>query len=169
MKYNKKLQKRLNINIDNYNECSKIEIELKLDDNKYGKFINIPDKDKEYYHIYFDNYNKEIKRGYVEFYEIVKIIKIIIDYQVKSLEELFYKCNCIDSISFNKFYRNNITNMIYMFSGCSSLKEINISNFNTNNVTDMRSMFYRCSYHFQNIIRNQYQNIKEEAFVKAFY
>ena len=103
MKYNKRLQKRLNININDYRESAKIEIELKLVDGKYGKFINIPDKDKEYYHIYFDNSNKEIKRGYVEFYEIVKMIKIIIDYQVKSLEELFYKCNCIDSIFFDKF------------------------------------------------------------------
>ena len=32
MKNNKKLQKRLNISIDDYKECSKIEIELKLAD-----------------------------------------------------------------------------------------------------------------------------------------
>ena len=96
MKYNKKLQKRLNININDYKECSKIEIELKLVDGKYGKFINIPDKDKEYDHIYFDNSNKEIKRYYLK-NEIVKMIKIIIDYQVKSLEELFDNCNYIES------------------------------------------------------------------------
>ena len=52
IKYNKKLQKRLNINIDNYKECSKIEIELKLDNNKYGKFINIPDEKLKYHHIF---------------------------------------------------------------------------------------------------------------------
>ena len=63
MKNNKKLQKRLNISIDDYKECSKIEIELKLADNEYGKFINISDKEKEYYHIYFDNSNEEIKRN----------------------------------------------------------------------------------------------------------
>ena len=62
MKYNKKLQKRLNISINDYKECSKIEIELKLADNEYDKFINISDKEKEYYHIYFDNSNEEIKR-----------------------------------------------------------------------------------------------------------
>ena len=65
MKYNKKLQKRLNISINDYRECSelfsKIEIELKIADNGYGKFINIPDNEKEYYHIYFDNSIKEIK------------------------------------------------------------------------------------------------------------
>ena len=108
MKYNKKLQKRLNISINDYRE---VEIELKLTDGKYGQFINIPKKDKEYYHIYFDNSNEEIKRNYLEENEKVKMIKIIIDYPVKSFKELFYKCNCIDSISFNKFYRKNITNM----------------------------------------------------------
>ena len=43
MKYNKKLQKRLNININDYRECSKIEIELKLVQYKFGKykFINL--------------------------------------------------------------------------------------------------------------------------------
>ena len=141
LKYNKKLQKRLNISINDYRE---VEIELKLD-GKYGQFINIPKKDKEYYHIYFDNSNEEIKRNYLEENEKVKMIKIIIDYPVKSFKELFYKCNCIDSISFNKFYRNNITNMSCMFSGCSSLKELNLFNFNTNNVTNMDSMFSGCS------------------------
>ena len=54
MRYNKKLQKRLNISINDYKECSKIEIELKPSDEIFGKFINIPDKEKEYYHIYFN-------------------------------------------------------------------------------------------------------------------
>ena len=61
MQYNKKLQKRLNININDYRECSKIEIELKLVDQEYDKFINIPKKDKEYYHIYFDNSENKLK------------------------------------------------------------------------------------------------------------
>ena len=100
MKYNKKLQKRLNININNYKECSKIEIELKLADNEYDKFINISDKEKEYYHIYFDNSNEEIKRNYLENNEKIKIIKIIIDYQFKSFEGLFKDCILINSIFF---------------------------------------------------------------------
>ena len=45
MRYNKKLQKRLKININNYKEYSQlyssIEIELKPTDNIYGAFINI--------------------------------------------------------------------------------------------------------------------------------
>ena len=108
-------------------------------------FINISDEEKEYYHIYFDNSIEEIKRNYLEENEKVKMIKIIINYPVKSFKELFQYCECINSIFFKKFYRNNITDMSYMFSGCSSLKELNLSNFNTNNVTNMRNMFYGCS------------------------
>jgi len=116
IKYNKKLQKRLNLSINDYKECCEIEIELKIADNKHGKFINIPNKDKEYYHIYFNNSNEEIKINFL-FGEKVKIIKIIIDYQVTSLQYLFNNCECIESIIFKKFYRNNITNMSRMFYG----------------------------------------------------
>ena len=42
MKYNKKLQKRLNLNINDYKEYyQSIEIELKISENRYGKFIKI--------------------------------------------------------------------------------------------------------------------------------
>ena len=92
-KYNKKLQKRLNITINDYKECSKIEIELKIDDKVKGQFINIPDEEKEkYYHIYFDKSKKETKKIYLNKNAKVKMIKIIIDYNVKSLKKLFYYC-----------------------------------------------------------------------------
>ena len=51
--------------------------------------------------------------------EEIKIIKIIIDYQIKSFEELFSFCGFIESINFKKFYRNNIINMKGMFRSCS--------------------------------------------------
>ena len=130
LKINKKIQNRLNISIKDYKECSElyssIGIELKPVENKYGKFINIPDKDKEYYHIYFDDSNEEIKRNYLEENEKVKKIKIKIDYQVTSLKELF--CipaygNIIKKIKFKKFYRNNITDKSFMFSCCNYLKK----------------------------------------------
>ena len=82
-------------------------------------------------------------------------------YQI-SFEKLFYECDCIESIYFNKFYRNNITNMSSMFSGCSSLKELNLNNFNTNNVTDMNSMFSGCSNDLIMKIKTQYKNIKKK-------
>ena len=82
---------------------------------------------------------------YIEEEDNVTKIKIIIDYQAKSFYKLFYWCKCIESITFKKFYRNNITDISRMFSYCSSLKELNLNNFNTNNVTDMSDMFSGCS------------------------
>ena len=146
-KYNKKLQKRLKLSFNDYKEFSqlytKVEIELKLVDKKSGKFINILDENEKYYHIYFDNSEEEIKKYCID-EEEVKVIKIIIDYQINSFQKLFSDCKCISSIIFKKFFRNNIINMNHMFSGCKHLKELNISNFNTINVTDMSFMFSGC-------------------------
>ena len=114
--------------------------------NKYGRFINIKEGDEEYYHIYYnDNKKEEIKSTSLNENDKVSKINILIDYQVESFYELLYYCECIESICFKKFYRNNITNMSYMFIGCSSLKELNLNNFNTDNVTDMAGMFLECS------------------------
>ena len=91
MKYNKRLQKRLNLNINDYKECfllyTPIEIVLKIFKNEYGsgKFINIPDEEKKYYHIYFDNSNVEIDSKYLKNNHNVNTIKIKIDYKIKSL------------------------------------------------------------------------------------
>ena len=171
MRYNKKLQRRLNITFDDYKECSKIyssiEIELNIVENRYGIFINIPDKDKEYYHIYFDNSNNEIKRNYLKKNENVNTIKIIIDHQVKSLKKLFNDCINIKSIAFKTFYRSNITDISEMFNGCSSLNELNLSNFNTNNVTNMSDMFYRCSGELIKKIKEQ-KNLNYHYYIKYY-
>ena len=141
IKYNKKIKERINISIKDYKEYSEtyssIIIELKPVNNKYGKFINM-NENELYYHIYLNDNKEEIKRNYLNENDNATKLKIIIDYQVTSFEELFYDCECIEYIYFKKTCRNNINNMRYMFCGCSSLKELNISNFNTNNVTDMR-------------------------------
>ena len=65
IKYNKKIMKRINININDYKEYSDlIEIEIRQVKNEYGKFINIKIEDEKYYHIYFNNNKEEIKRLY---------------------------------------------------------------------------------------------------------
>ena len=68
--------------------------------------------------------NEEKKRIYLEDNGIVKMTKIIIDYQVKSFKELFHYFICIGLIFFKNFYSNNIADMSYMFYRCSSLKEL---------------------------------------------
>ena len=150
IRYNKNIQKRINININHYKayseEYSSIELDIIPIKGKDGKFININEEDKKYIHIYFnDNKKKEIENTSLYKDDNVSKISIIIDYQIKSFSKLFYYCGCIESIKFKKFYRNNVTNMSWMFRGCSSLKELNLINFNTNNVTNMSYMFYYCS------------------------
>jgi len=149
IKCNINIQKRLNIDINNFKDFSEkfssIELEIIPIQNKYEYFINIKEEDKKYFHIYFNDNKEEIKKTELNEKDNASKINIIIDYQIKSFKDLFYYCECIESINFIKFYRNNITNMNYMLSDCASLKEINLSNFNTNNVTDMSGMFYECS------------------------
>ena len=54
IKNNKNMKRRINLNINDYKEYSEkyssIEIEIKTVNNKSGKFINIKEKDKKYYH-----------------------------------------------------------------------------------------------------------------------
>ena len=110
IKYNKQIQRFLNLDKNDYKEHFEIEIELKPILNQYGKFINILKKeDKSNIHIYFDNNNKEeIKRNFLIKNENVSKINILIDYKVKSLSNLFSDCHCIKSISFKKFNRKKL-------------------------------------------------------------
>ena len=111
VKFNKKIQNRLNLDVKDYKEYSETysSIEIIPTKCKYGKFININENDKLYYHIYFNDNKEEIKNKYeINKEDKVTKIKIIIDYQVKSFKELFSWCECIESINFKKFYRNII-------------------------------------------------------------
>ena len=150
IRYSKRIQKRINININHFKAYYETKTSIELDiipmKGKYDKFININEEDKKYYHIYFnDNKKQEIENTSLCKDDIVSKITIIIDYQIKSFKGLFSNCECIESIYFKKIYRNNKNNTNDMFFFCSSLKELNLNNFNTNNVTDMSGMFYGCS------------------------
>ena len=150
IRYNKNLKNKLNINAKDYiKEYSKIVIEIipneKNEKNDYN-FINIKNRFKPYFHIFFnDNDNEEITRCSVNQKEKVAKIKIIIDYKIKSLFKLFKGCECIKAMNIIKFNNKNIKNMSYMFSGCSSLKKLNLNKFITNKVINMSKMFYGCS------------------------
>ena len=150
VKYNKKIQNKLNLKIKDFEEGLKyyslIEFELKIKKDEFGKFINVlNEKDKHFYHIYFNDDRIETKRRYVKKNEKIDKSKIVLGYGVLTFEKLFQECRCIESIHFKKFHRINISNMEYMFSRCSSLKEINFEKFITENVANMDSMFSGCS------------------------
>ena len=146
IRYNKTLQKRLNKDINDYKiEYSKIELEIYPIENKNCTFINVSKKNMIYYHIYFNNDKIEIKRNNITKCDKVNKIKIIIDYEIKSLYKLFRHCKFIKKINFKKFNNKDINNMSFMFDGCKSLEELNLSNFNTDNVTSMSFMFFGCS------------------------
>ncbi len=67
IKLNKSVKQRLNISIKDYKEFSEIysSIELEIIPTKdiYENFINFDEKDKSYYHIYFNNDKVETKRN----------------------------------------------------------------------------------------------------------
>ena len=155
IKENKKMQNRLTIGIHDYKRYSEIEIEIIpskhkysefIKSNKLSKFLNIPRKeDESYYHIYFNESKKEIKKYELSDDNDIEKIKVIIDHKIRSFKGLFQYCQCIESISFNNFQRDNIIDMSYMFYECSSLKKIDLSNFKTDKVTSMNCMFFGCS------------------------
>ena len=91
-KYNKSLHNKLDLTINDFKEFSeKVEIEIIPIEGGFDKFINIPEKDERYYHIYFNDSYEEIKGEYFLNLqnENVKRIRIIIDIQVTSFNELF--------------------------------------------------------------------------------
>ena len=111
IKHNINIQKRLNININNYKDFSEkfSSIELEIVSNHYicGSFINIKEENKKYFHIYFNDNKEEIKRTIINKEDKISKINIVIDYQIESFYELFSYCMFIESINFKKFYKYN--------------------------------------------------------------
>ena len=66
IKCNINIQKRLNININNYKDfCEKfssIKLEIIPIQYEYGPFIKIKEENKKYFHVYFNNNKEEIKK-----------------------------------------------------------------------------------------------------------
>ena len=143
IKYNKNIQQKLQIGINDYYEeyIKGIKIEIIPKQNENGCIIHgIPNC-----HIFFNDEIIEKKRNVIYEGEKVDKIKIEIDISVISLKELFKDCKCIEKIKFTKFKKRDISDMSYMFYGCTSLKEADLSNLITENVKDISFMFYNCS------------------------
>ena len=145
IKYNKSLQKKLDIKLKDYAEYSKIVI-IEIIPSKIlqkAYFINFKPEEKDYIKIYFDG--KRRKENYITKKDNVSKIKIIIKREFKKFNSLFNHCKFIEKINFVSFNRDDIKDMGYMFSECINLKEINFNSFNTKNVINMYSMFSDCN------------------------
>ena len=63
IRYNKSIQKRINININHYKAYSETKTSIELDilpmNGECGKFININEEDKKYIHIYLNDNKKK--------------------------------------------------------------------------------------------------------------
>ena len=145
IRHNKKLHSQLNKDINNYKKFSYIEIEIYLNskENGCGKFINI--SNEQYFHIYFNNNDEEIKRDIIYKNEGVKKIKVIIDHKIKSLRGLFGGCGCIYKIKFIRCNREDKIDISHMFDGCNSLKILDLSNFNVINLINVKHLLYGCN------------------------
>ena len=59
IRYNKRIQKRIDININHYKayseKYSSIELNIIPMKGEFGDFININEEDKKYFHIYFND------------------------------------------------------------------------------------------------------------------
>ena len=80
------------------------------------------------------------------------------------MENMFWKCSALNELDLSNFNTDNVLNMGRMFYQCASLKELNISNFNILNPVTIYGMFLGCSKELKKKIRNQFQNIRKEAF-----
>ena len=54
---------------------------------------------------------------------------------------MFYGCENLRIIDFNKFNTSNVTNMKWMFHTCKSFEKLNLSHFSTEKVIDMEVCF----------------------------
>ena len=78
IRYNKNIQKRINININHYKayseKYSSIELDIIPMKGKYGDFIRIKEKDEKYFHIYFND-NKKMKLKILHYIKMIMFLK----------------------------------------------------------------------------------------------
>jgi len=150
VKYNKSLQKKFGLSIDDYfKHSNQIEIEIipdQTENKEIKEFIYIINQNYEkFYYIYFNGKTKEVKRHYIKANETVSKIIVVIDMKVESIEQLFNYCLNIKEIKFIKFNRTDFTNYSSMFNYCTNLINLDISKLKTDNLKYMNSMFNNCS------------------------
>ena len=139
LNYNKTIQQRINLSIEDYKNYLSIKIEVKLIDN-YNVNCNNTFISKEFKNSYssfiYVVLNDETIERKIDSIKNDKIskVKIILNYDLNSYKDLFKHCYFIKEIKFLKNNKNNVTDMSNMFYGCSSLTSLDISELKTDNV-----------------------------------
>ena len=126
IRINKSIQNKIDIDINTYIEMCKIKINIYPIKEVEGKLINIIEKERLYYHIYFDDNKEEIQNLSITKKDNVNKIKLIIDNKIDDLSKLFKGCNYIRQIDIIRFKNRKIYNMNEIFSCC---RNSHISNF----------------------------------------
>ena len=129
IRFNKYLQMKLQKDLNDYKEYLKTEIEIIPYPIRNNEYINIEEKDKSFFHFYFNDETKEKKIYELPMYYSIDKVKIIIEYEIKSFNGLFRNIQYIQKIKFIKFNRRDIKSLSSIFRCCKSLKEIDLSNF----------------------------------------
>lgn len=65
--------------------------------------------------------------------------------KVEVLNNLFYNCPQLESVSLASFDTSQLKNADYLFYGCSALKSVDLYNFEAAHVTSMNGMFSMCT------------------------
>ena len=129
IKYNKNLQNKLDLSIQDYRDYGQIEIDLiPIPDYKTeSKFINLNKEENSYIHAdisYNDDIKTENRVTLPESEKEIQKIKIKLEYEIKAFKGLFKGCECIKEIKIIKFRRKDILDMSEMFSDCINLINI---------------------------------------------
>ena len=114
IKYNNILQKKLDITIEDYKTYNQIEFEIKPNHNKTIT-INRKEEFNSFMHIFIDDDKNDIKSLTIDSSSQINKLKIIIDFEIKSLKGFFKNSEYISELKCIKFNRKDIKDMSEMF------------------------------------------------------
>ena len=91
--------------------------------------------------------DRKIRFNYKYKFNIPKEIKVKFKFkqQLTNMGFMFYGCSSLKSIDLSSFNSSDINNMCFTFCECSSLNSLDLSSFDSSNVKDIQSMFNKCS------------------------
>jgi surface protein len=157
LKYNKTLQKKFGLSLNDYKNYIQLKIELipiEPSNLKRQKNFFINSKAiKNNYTAYINDNKKLLNRDYFTVEDKVSKINLMLHDIGDSLKDLFNiqqygsfaGCDCIKEIKFIMFNKKNIKDMSFMFHGCTKVTNVEFSEFHSKNVKNMSYMFYGCS------------------------